>query len=330
MIYTVTFNPAIDYVVRMEKLEIGSVNRSREEALFYGGKGINVSTVLKNLGVDSVALGFVAGFTGKAIEEGVAALGVKADFITVSDGVSRINVKLKAGEETEINGKGPNISDAELEELYKKAKEEDADVVICDFYEDIGDKRKYIRQQPSDLDHKTVLRELFQQLHGSCCNKLVKRACYNGDVRFVPDLTFCEDLCFNALILRKEIKIGYLPRAFYHYEQNVNAGSLTRNSSPEQYVVLMNILEKGLDTADFQMIRPILIYSWAYKAFLMRLYTDTQFRSLFWKYQLDFFRSILLSPLCFKKVILLFISCWSTQKWAYKIYELYKLHEIRK
>ena len=120
MIYKVTFNPAIDYVLRMEKLEIGSVNRSREEALFYGGKGINVSTVLKNLGVDSVALGFVAGFTGKAIEEGVAALGVKADFITVSDGVSRINVKLKAGEETEINGKGPNISDAELEELYKK------------------------------------------------------------------------------------------------------------------------------------------------------------------------------------------------------------------
>ena len=120
MIYTVTFNPAFFFVVRMEKLEIGSVNRSREEALFYGGKGINVSTVLKNLGVDSVALGFVAGFTGKAIEEGVAALGVKADFITVSDGVSRINVKLKAGEETEINGKGPNISDAELEELYKK------------------------------------------------------------------------------------------------------------------------------------------------------------------------------------------------------------------
>ena len=67
-----------------------------------------------------------------------------------------------------------------LEELYKKAKEEDADVVICDFYEDIGDKRKYIRQQPSDLDHKTVLRELFQQLHGSCCNKLVKRACYSS------------------------------------------------------------------------------------------------------------------------------------------------------
>ena len=217
-----------------------------------------------------------------------------------------------------------------LEELYGKAKEENADMIICDVWRDTSKKSTYVKQRLFILEHCVMLKDVFQQLHGSCWNKLVKRACYNGDVRFVPDLTFCEDLCFNALILRKEIKIGYLPRAFYHYEQNVNAGSLTRNSSPEQYVVLMNILEKGLDTADFQMIRPILIYSWAYKAFLMRLYTDTQFRSLFWKYQLDFFRSILLSPLCFKKVILLFISCWSTQKWAYKIYELYKLHEIRK
>ncbi len=120
MIYTVTFNPAIDYIVRMEKLELGSVNRSEEEAMYYGGKGINVSIVLKNLGIDSAALGFVAGFTGRAIEEGVAALGVKTDFITVKDGVSRINVKLKAGEETEINGKGPRISKEELENLYKK------------------------------------------------------------------------------------------------------------------------------------------------------------------------------------------------------------------
>ena len=84
MIYTVTFNPAIDYVVRMEKLEIGSVNRSREEALFYGGKGINVSTVLKNLGVDSVALGFVAGFTGKAIESYCVDHSFITSFMTVA------------------------------------------------------------------------------------------------------------------------------------------------------------------------------------------------------------------------------------------------------
>ena len=120
MIYTVTFNPSLDYLVKVDDFAVGEINRTQAENIYTSGKGINVSTVLKNLGVDSVALGFVAGFTGKAIEEGVAALGVKADFITVSDGVSRINVKLKAGEETEINGKGPNISDAELEELYKK------------------------------------------------------------------------------------------------------------------------------------------------------------------------------------------------------------------
>lgn len=80
MIYTVTFNPALDYVVKMDSLELGMVNRSKSEAIFYGGKGINVSTVLKNIGVDSVALGFVAGFTGKEIEDGVKAMGVKTDF----------------------------------------------------------------------------------------------------------------------------------------------------------------------------------------------------------------------------------------------------------
>ncbi len=131
MIYTVTFNPALDYIVRMDELKIGLVNRSREEAIFYGGKGINVSTVLKNLGVESVALGFVAGFIGKAIEEGVASLGVKSDFITVEKGMSRINVKLKAGEETEINGKGPDIGKDDLDKLFEKLEKlEDGDCLV--------------------------------------------------------------------------------------------------------------------------------------------------------------------------------------------------------
>ena len=111
MIYTVTFNPALDYVVKMDSLELGMVNRSKSEAIFYGGKGINVSTVLKNIGVDSVALGFVAGFTGKEIEDGVKAMGVKTDFIQLKNGLSRINVKIKAEQETEINGQGPAIAD---------------------------------------------------------------------------------------------------------------------------------------------------------------------------------------------------------------------------
>lgn len=120
MIYTVTFNPALDYVIRMEKLELGMVNRSSAEAIFYGGKGINVSTVLNNIGVDSVALGFVAGFTGQEIEEGVKALGVTTDFIHLPEGLSRINVKIKAEQETEINGQGPQIKMEQVEGLFEQ------------------------------------------------------------------------------------------------------------------------------------------------------------------------------------------------------------------
>lgn len=120
MIYTVTFNPALDYVVRMDELALGQVNRTVSEDVQLGGKGVNVSWVLRELGHENVALGFVAGFTGKAIEDGLAAKGVATDFIHLPAGLTRINVKLKAGEETEINGKGPDISAEALEELYHK------------------------------------------------------------------------------------------------------------------------------------------------------------------------------------------------------------------
>lgn len=120
MIYTVTFNPALDYVVRMDELALGQVNRTVSEDVQLGGKGINVSWVLWELGHENVALGFVAGFTGKAIEDGLAAKGVATDFIHLPAGLTRINVKLKAGEETEINGKGPDISAEALEELLHK------------------------------------------------------------------------------------------------------------------------------------------------------------------------------------------------------------------
>ncbi len=126
MIYTVTFNPALDYVVRLDQLTLGMVNRSNAEAVYYGGKGINVSIVLRNIGVDSAALGFVAGFTGKEIENGVKALGVKTDFIRLAKGLSRINVKIKAEQETEINGQGPDIGDQELAELFEKLDHLDA------------------------------------------------------------------------------------------------------------------------------------------------------------------------------------------------------------
>lgn len=120
MIYTVTFNPAIDYVVRMDEIIPGAVNRTRGEEVFYGGKGINVSVVMRNMGVENTALGFIAGFTGDAIEKYLTKLGIKTDFIKLNAGISRINVKIKAGEETEINGQGPEISDEAIGALMDK------------------------------------------------------------------------------------------------------------------------------------------------------------------------------------------------------------------
>lgn len=121
MIYTVTFNPAIDYVVRLDKaLEVGEVNRAAGEDCVLGGKGINVSGVLHELGCESVALGFVAGETGAWLERGLAAQGLRTDFIHLDHGMTRINVKIKAGEETELNGAGPAIPASALHALEEK------------------------------------------------------------------------------------------------------------------------------------------------------------------------------------------------------------------
>lgn len=123
MIYTVTFNPSLDYIIEADNFILGKVNRAAKEYIFPGGKGINVSIVLKNLGIDNIALGFIAGFTGKKIESGVKSHGCKTDFIQISDGISRINVKIKSEEESEINGRGPDIMVEHLEQLNKKLDE---------------------------------------------------------------------------------------------------------------------------------------------------------------------------------------------------------------
>ncbi len=120
MVYTVTLNPALDYVVQVNHVTLGAVNRTEKEHIFYGGKGINVSAVLATLGYASTALGFVAGFTGKEIERGVKTLGFSSDFIEVKKGMSRINVKLKSDQETEINGMGPETAPEDVEKLLEK------------------------------------------------------------------------------------------------------------------------------------------------------------------------------------------------------------------
>ena len=123
MIYTVTFNPSLDYIVRADHFAVGEVNRTTYEQILEGGKGLNVSVVLKNMGLDSVALGFTAGFTGEEIERRVAERGVSADFVRVEEGMSRINVKLKAEVETELNGQGPHIEKRHIEKLYEKLEQ---------------------------------------------------------------------------------------------------------------------------------------------------------------------------------------------------------------
>lgn len=120
MIYTITFNPALDYVVKVDHFTLGSVNRTESEFIYCGGKGLNVSAILETLGFENTALGFVAGFTGQEIEKRVLEMGFQSDFIHVEKGCSRINVKLKSQKETEINGIGPMITDSHVKQLFEK------------------------------------------------------------------------------------------------------------------------------------------------------------------------------------------------------------------
>ena len=122
MIYTVTFNPSLDYIVSVPNFELGKTNRTVYEQMLAGGKGINVTTVLRNLGIDSTALGFVAGFTGDELIRRMNEMGLRNDFIRIGNGFSRINLKLKDVDGTEINGMGPGIDQAGQDALMDKLK----------------------------------------------------------------------------------------------------------------------------------------------------------------------------------------------------------------
>lgn len=131
MIYTVTFNPALDYVIQVDHFQTGQMNRIKEEHIYYGGKGINVSTVLQELGVSSCAWGFVAGFTGEELEKGLRKQGIQTDFVRVDQGRTRINVKMKSEDETEINGTGPQVNDADFQILLSNVERlKEGDVLV--------------------------------------------------------------------------------------------------------------------------------------------------------------------------------------------------------
>lgn len=172
MIYTVTFNPALDYVVRFDTFCMGELNRTTSEELYFGGKGINVSVVLSNLGIPNIALGFIAGFTGNAIEQGLEKQQVRTDFIKLQNGFSRINVKIKSGTETEINGQGPDISEEDIAKLFKKLDQiADSDTLVL-----------------AGSIPKTLPDDIYERILEHLCNK---------QVRFVVDAT--GDLLVNVL-----------------------------------------------------------------------------------------------------------------------------------
>ena len=136
MIYTITFNPALDYIIQVENFKIGEINRTKTETILPGGKGLNVSIVLKNLKIENTALGFVAGFTGEELIHKMESQGVKTDFVKVEKGITRINIKIssineKKVEETALNGMGPQITKNDIEVLFEKIeKMSTKDVVI--------------------------------------------------------------------------------------------------------------------------------------------------------------------------------------------------------
>ncbi|MBQ8599855.1 MAG: 1-phosphofructokinase [Clostridia bacterium] len=151
MIYTVTLNPALDYILYTEEFVLGRTNRSVKETLYYGGKGINVSAVLTELGVECTALGFIAGFTGNELKRLVKENGLQTDFIPLKKGATRINIKLKGTEETEINAQGPAIDDTDLQLLFQKLdKMKEGDTLVLagsvpptlpqDIYEQIAER----------------------------------------------------------------------------------------------------------------------------------------------------------------------------------------------
>lgn len=158
MIYTVTFNPSLDYVIQAEKLIPGKINRVVQEYIYPGGKGINVSVILSNLGHRSRALGFTAGFTGESLEKMLADYGCYTDFIRLDQGFTRINVKINAGEETEINGQGPEITQKALEELFEKLSElKEDDILVL--------AGSIPNTLPSDIYEKIMARLEHKKIH---------------------------------------------------------------------------------------------------------------------------------------------------------------------
>ena len=190
MLYTITCNPALDYVVHLDDVQLGAVNRIQKDSVQYGGKGINVSRMLKELGMDSVALGFVAGFTGRALEQGLRELGLHTDFVRMETGLTRINVKIKSREESELNGSGPTPTEEDLAVFWSKldAIQKDDWVVLS------GSCPKRL---PQDFE-KQILEHLHEkQVHTilDTTGERLKQGCQAHPFLIKPNRQELEEIC---------------------------------------------------------------------------------------------------------------------------------------
>lgn len=205
MIYTVTFNPAIDYVINVDKFKQGSVNRVSSNEKFAGGKGINVSRVLNNLGVKSKALGFVGGFTGKFIVDSLEEQGVETQFIEVKED-TRINVKMKSDTETEINGAGPEVTSSDLEKLFdiiKSLTSEDYLVLAGNVQKSVPSNiYSIIQEKCADNNVKVIVDTTGDALVATLKNKpfLIKPNNHELGEIFNKELETKEDIIFYAKI----------------------------------------------------------------------------------------------------------------------------------
>ena len=209
MIYTVTLNPSIDYVIKVDKMTTGNINRVNEEHVYPGGKGINVTRILKSLDNDNIALGFVSGFTGDYIINSLQELNLKSDFIKVKEGFTRINVKVKSEEETEINGQGPKISEEELNQFYKVIdKLVDGDILILSgSIPSCLDERLYesIMKKVEDRDIKVIVDATKNLLLNVLKYKpfLIKPNNHELEEMFNVELNSTEDVVFYARKLKE-------------------------------------------------------------------------------------------------------------------------------
>ena len=180
MIYTITFNPSLDYVLKVPELSIGKINRSENEKIYIGGKGINVSRVLNTLGMKSIPLGFIAGFTGKELKSKLIDSGIEPEFIEVREGNTRINIKIKGQMETAINANGPNINDYSIALLLKQIDDLDSnDIVVLAGY------------VPSTID---------SSIYALICKKL-----YDKNIPFVVDTSgkhLIDSLKYNPFLIK--------------------------------------------------------------------------------------------------------------------------------